>query len=373
MGLEPKSAVGLARKIAADFALLLINQAPDLFHRRVFFGDADCVFSHDYFDYVNQTFAEKNPACVLAKLDHDWVFSSAEKNSAISHGLAKSTHLYQRAIEFYQQAIELVCGSYSYVPIGSTITVNADAYAKVRGVPLRAAGEDFYLLNKLNKLTTGHAQSNDLDKGGSLIGPGVVTNSQAQVTAQIRTSSRCPFGTGPSVLATIERNADETNRALTIAYYDWRVFVMLKYFYEWLSAACLTDPKNSADQTDFFSSFELPTVNLSCQNPNLEHEGFSAKLVAKAVKELADTLDARKLYQHLHAQHPLKNSASKQQQERCIQQRTHALFVWYDAFKILKSVHVLRDHYFPNQDYDFDRFSSALHKLRSFTTRSTVL
>ena len=42
---------------------------------------------------------------------------------------------------------------YAYHSVGSTLAVRAEAYAIVRGVPKRAAGEDFYLLDKLAKVT----------------------------------------------------------------------------------------------------------------------------------------------------------------------------------------------------------------------------
>ncbi|GIR63469.1 MAG: hypothetical protein CM15mP68_1350 [Pseudomonadota bacterium] len=42
--------------------------------------------------------------------------------------------------------------AYAYPTLGSTISVHAQSYARVRGYPKRNAGEDFYLLNKLNKL-----------------------------------------------------------------------------------------------------------------------------------------------------------------------------------------------------------------------------
>jgi hypothetical protein len=68
--------------------------------------------------------------------------------------------------------------SYAYQSIGSTLCVDARAYLSVRGFPKRAAGEDFYLLDKLAKV----APLRRVDASPVLI--------------RARASQRVPFGTG---------------------------------------------------------------------------------------------------------------------------------------------------------------------------------
>lgn len=66
--------------------------------------------------------------------------------------------------------------------LGATIVVSLDDYCRVRGVPKKAGGEDFYLLNKLAKLK------------------GVSVPDAPIVTVRGRPSARVPFGTGPAII-----------------------------------------------------------------------------------------------------------------------------------------------------------------------------
>src|SRR5690606_16125567 len=70
--------------------------------------------------------------------------------------------------------------------IGSTLAIDADSYAAVRGMPRREAGEDFHLLAKLRKL-----------------GP-IATAPTAPLGLRARRSARTPFGTGRAVARLLE-------------------------------------------------------------------------------------------------------------------------------------------------------------------------
>ena len=84
-------------------------------------------------------------------------------------------------MQFYVQALAVNGSAYAYPTLGSTISVHAQSYARVRGYPKRNAGEDFYLLNKLNKLHP------------------VQVLQQPVIEVQARLSSRVTFGTGPAL------------------------------------------------------------------------------------------------------------------------------------------------------------------------------
>jgi hypothetical protein len=79
------------------------------------------------------------------------------------------------------RGLEHAASPYAYHTLGSCLAVTATAYAQVRGFPRRAAGEDFYLLNKVAKT-----------------GP-IARLDGACIALRSRASSRVPFGTGPAV------------------------------------------------------------------------------------------------------------------------------------------------------------------------------
>ncbi|WP_371188974.1 hypothetical protein [Thalassotalea maritima] len=94
--------------------------------------------------------------------------------------------IYEQALRYYVQGLASAGSRYAFFTIGSTLAFDAVAYCQCRGFPKRSAGEDFYLLNKLVKL--GHYQ----------FAQDIVIHLQA------RTSDRVPFGTGPAVARIVE-------------------------------------------------------------------------------------------------------------------------------------------------------------------------
>ena len=165
--LPPKQGVGLARKIGADIALALMA-AGKLPVTWIHSTDADVTLPPDY--------ALMPPALVptLAALVYPFRHVAPTR-------LAGAATLYEISLLHYVMGLALAGSTYAHHTIGSTLAFNPTTYAQVRGFPKRAAGEDFYLLNKLAKL-------------------GAVRQlAAAVIEVSGRTSDRVPIGTGPNV------------------------------------------------------------------------------------------------------------------------------------------------------------------------------
>ncbi len=162
--LPDRQGVGLARKIGADIALALQTRGEitsDLIHTT----DADVVLPADYF-----TASDSKDGTLIYPFTH--IASAAHRLSSA---------LYDLSLLYYAQGLRQAGSAYGYTSIGSTLAFRGAAYAAVRGFPKREAGEDFYLLNKLAKVSS----------------IGTVACAPIEITA--RDSDRVPFGTGPSL------------------------------------------------------------------------------------------------------------------------------------------------------------------------------
>lgn len=161
-----KQGVGLARKIAADIAACLIVKGQA--HTAAFFcSDADVIFPNDYF-------SAHLPAQASAGVFH------FEHKNAGDHAVDLATHIYQRSLQHYVEGLQRAGSPYAFHTIGSCLLINSLAYLQVRGFPKRAGGEDFYLLNKLNKQAP-------------------VVELPQSIAIRSRQSLRVPFGTGPAI------------------------------------------------------------------------------------------------------------------------------------------------------------------------------
>jgi len=170
-GFLPRDGVGLARKIGADLALSLMRGGwvRDTW---IHMTDADASLSAEHFDAakgVREEFVAR-----VARFCH---VPSGDSQ------VDDATWSYERWLRYFVLGLRFAGSQYAHHSIGSLISVRAGAYAAVRGVPRRQAGEDFYLLDKLRK-----------------IGP-ILCNEGERVRIAARRSSRVPFGTGPAVEA----------------------------------------------------------------------------------------------------------------------------------------------------------------------------
>lgn len=201
-GLPPKQGVGLARKIGADVATKLFAQGK-IASQWLHCTDADATLPEGYFELPNIN-------AVAATYSFKHQFLKAQK-SATEMALEKASFFYEQRLHYYQQGLEFAGSAYAFHTIGSALAFTFEAYCQVRGFPRRAAGEDFYLLNKIAKL-------------------GSVVSLPQQITLQPRASMRVPFGTGPATKGLL-------NNTQRLDYHP-EVFVELRQCLEQLPKVC---------------------------------------------------------------------------------------------------------------------------------------
>ncbi len=278
--LPSRKGVGLARKIGADLACNLITQ--DVIDTPwVFFSDADARIPAGYFDLPTDTRSAN--ACVYA-------FHHLCDDSATG----SATALYEGMILYYQQQLRRAGSPYAYQSLGSCMAVRAEAYCLARGFPPRAAGEDFYLLNKLAKLppASGHT------------GSPIYEFRDCTVQIEARESDRVPFGTGPAVIR-LKRLIEE---GTTPKYYDPALFDCLGSVLHSVPTLWLL----RAQPGDYLATLPNPAANM------LRDVGLEAFLRARAGQDKNEAAFTR----HFHH--------------------------WFDAFRTLKAVHYLQANGFPD-------------------------
>ncbi len=168
--LDPKKGVGHARKIGCDIALKLYANGSIRFPW-IFSTDADVILPENYFSQV-KSIKQQYSAVVFD-------FKHHSNDEYLNH----LQFLYDFKLRYYLSGLQFARNQYDYIPLGSTLVVNMQSYAQVRGFPKKSAGEDFYLLNKLAKVK-----------------PINYCNEGNRVLIQSRLSNRVPFGTGPALL-----------------------------------------------------------------------------------------------------------------------------------------------------------------------------
>jgi len=270
--------VGRARRVGCDLALALMDRG-SITSPWIYSGDADCHWPSGFFQ---QRWPDEASAITLPFTHH---LLENDPTSA-------ATLLYELKLHHYVLHLAALGSPYALHALGSCFAVSASAYAAVRGVPLRSAGEDFYLLNKLAKVGEVHRATG------------------AGVTITSRQSSRVPFGTGPAVQHLLETE-DMSSAPL---FYDARCFKtlggLLKVFNYW--------------------------VNHPDANTEAELGQALGSDIASRLLPLLQQWHYQKAIAHIH-------NAARTATLR--QQHTH---VWLDGFKLLKLIHLLRDSHYPN-------------------------
>ena len=173
--LPARQGVGLARKIGADIALELVATGR-VRHPFIAMTDADARLPDDYFERI----ASIEPECAAAMFPF-WHEPSGQRD------LDRATALYEIRLRYLQRGLQWANSPYAFHSVGSSVAVHALSYAHVRGVPMRQAAEDFYLLNKLSKLRP------------------LARLQGTPVRIRSRVSDRVPFGTGAAT-ATLTRH-----------------------------------------------------------------------------------------------------------------------------------------------------------------------
>ncbi|MGB1256172.1 MAG: hypothetical protein ACPG51_09915 [Thiolinea sp.] len=276
-GIPVKQGVGLARKIGADIAVSLIARG-NITTPWICSTDADAWLPDNYFSPL----ATLSPEYVAACYPFEHI---AGPNSDPEVTVATLT--YQRAMQYYVAGLCYAGSSYAFFALGSTLAFKAEAYAAVRGFPKRAAGEDFYLLNKLAKI--GHISQ---------------LSNNTLIRLQARLSDRVPFGTGVSAANIIALNRQNQ----PFCYYHPTIFINLR---------------------NLLRHFE--------QLWQVKHQP------EPWLQELPDS--------STHALYKLGFLSMLQklsQQCRSKQQFDHQLTGWFDGLKTLQFIHLLRDSDYPN-------------------------
>jgi hypothetical protein len=170
-----KLGVGHARKIGSDI-ILAVAAREGIELPFVFSTDADVTLPSDYFERAERTLKGAAASALLYPFQHVPADGDGDAD-----GVFDATLLYELSLRYHVLGLSWARSAYAYHSVGSTIAAHVESYAQVRGFPKRAAGEDFYLLDKLGKVLP-------LEQ---------LTGAPIQIRA--RRSLRVPFGTGPRV------------------------------------------------------------------------------------------------------------------------------------------------------------------------------
>lgn len=281
--------VGLARKIGCDIACWLIEQQ-QIEADWIYNTDADAVLPSDYFT----TPIDPNHSAALYPFHH--VCEESKDGVPMA--------LYELKLHYYVCGLAWAGSPYSYHTLGSIMVIKQRHYAQARGFPKKNAAEDFYLLNKLNKIAP------------------VQSLEQPIIQLAGRASERVPFGTGPA-LSKLKLQPDPTSE---FHYYDARIFALLKC---WLSLfKHLWQQRSTLNNVNIYSALnEL----LESQSPNLKH----CPLVLRVLEQLGTGKAI------LHA-------IAHSQTEQTFHRHLHT---WFDAFRTLKFIHLVRDQEMPSKPF----------------------
>lgn len=193
--LPRREGVGRARKIGCDTALALMRR--EIITTPILFStDADAQLPRDYFLRCERLWRERQDfAGFIFPYIHERPKDPLSK---------RAIELYEMRLNAYVAGLMHARSPYAFHTVGSTIALTARAYAQARGFPKIAAGEDFYLLNKIAKLG------------------GIVQMEGDPIRLSARLSTRVPFGTGPALI----RIREDGDRARI--FYHPAVFEYLK-------------------------------------------------------------------------------------------------------------------------------------------------
>ena len=224
--------VGLARKIGCDIACQLMV-SKKIAPAWLATTDADAVLPEDYFQQLQYNTQTANPSALIFPFQHQ---------KGVSEETHKATLLYEQHLNHLTTGLRLAGSPYAYHAMGSTMAIDPLAYCYVRGFPRRSAGEDFYLLNKLQKYRAVRCLEGQ------------------PVRLKSRVSQRVGFGTGPAVQQILS-NTSNSGPLSTTTYHD-SVFQHLK---AWL------------DEIQHIATL-APEQRLACLTTHLAHAPYRSWL-----------------------------------------------------------------------------------------------
>ena len=285
---EKDSGVGLARKVGLDFALTAFDYSIEK-KKIMIWLDADCKVDKNYLNTVVDEFNTKNLFAATINFSHD--ISGTDE-------LTKAIIPYEIFLRSYVLGLKHANSPYAFHTIGSTISIDHNAYIKAGGMNKKKAAEDFYFLQKV-------AKNYKINK--------IVSTT---VYPSSRHSWRVPFGTGKSITRFLSNNKNE------YLLNDPVVFDVLK---KWL---ILFNDKNNNETKHLMGG---------AGKINKELEIF---LIQRNFPEQWDRI--------------LMNSKNSRQLQ-------YQKLNWFDGFKTLKLVHHLRDSAYPELNM-FDAVDQLLIK-----------
>ncbi len=206
---DKTAGVGYARKIGMDLALEVFDHGKE-FPKLLFCLDSDTLVERNYLEAVRDSFEKGTFASSVIAFAHQDA-ESVDEQAAIC--------CYEIFLRYYVLALRWAGSPYAFHSIGSTMACTATAYAGVRGMNKRKAGEDFYFLDKLAK--TGRM--------GRI--------NTTTVYPASRRSARVPFGTGKRIISFTENN----EKYYTL--YNLETFSVLKKWLAYITSAPDTDPE----------------------------------------------------------------------------------------------------------------------------------
>ena len=267
--------VGLARKIGMDLSLQYLDYSNS--KKKLLINlDADCTVSENYLETIITEFNNNKYSAGYVYFEHP-LPHNIEKQKAIIN--------YEIFLRYYVLGLKYANSPYAFHTVGSTIICDYESYIKIGGMNKRKAGEDFYFLEKLAKITD------------------IKFLKSATVYPSPRISDRVPFGTGQRVRRFINREKDE------YLIYSPAIFEVLK---NWLNIF---------------------------QSEILSAERFLGK---------AKIID-KELYNFLISQNFVSDWGRILLNSKTETQIKKQKKIWMDGFKTLKLIHYLRDNKFSQE------------------------
>ncbi len=267
--LPPEHGVGLARKIGLDWGLHVLVQNRDNPGGLICL-DADCEVSQNYLTEWRNYFEANTHSAGVMYSEHRFDDSTL---------LGQCMLAYEIYLRIYELGLHYACSPYTFLPIGSTIGVSTSLYVSAGGMNTRIAGEDFYFLQQLARLSK------------------IRRLCDATVFPSARISNRVPFGTGAKLQQYINQ---PEKRYLT---YPIECFDILR---KWIN--CLDNPEENP---------EFMLLYAEQIHPELAHFLVSNYWLQKTKKIFQQNQNKISLKYHLHE--------------------------WFDGLKTLKLLHHLRD------------------------------
>ncbi len=290
---EKFAGVGLARKIGMDYALTVFDYSSNS-KKIIACLDADCLVEENYFRTITDNYTKLNLSAAVIDFEHQTPNDSKQHLAIVN---------YEIFLRYYVLGLKYANSLYAFHTIGSTITVDYENYIKIGGMNKKKAGEDFYFMEKLAKVTH--------------IGRLKTT----KVYPSARKSWRVPFGTGQRISKFLTNSRDE------YFLYNPESFEILKKWLEVFNSTEVSDAKEYLKEAE--------KINPQLKN-FLKSAGFEN--------------DWQKI---------LKNSGN-------LRQIMHQKKLWFDGFRTLKLIHFLRDNGYPDIEM-FDAVDILLSKLGTET------